>query len=180
MKKLSLAFFTLFFILLSLASMAADNVSAYALSVDQIMPIQEDEIDISGLSLGVCYNQNATPQFAGWGSYDKLIAANIYSYSGYDVMPLKTESNGQSKMKFTPFTGFAYRISKSDNLSIFVFGAGGVSTTGDVVTGAGKYGGFGHYRISKRFGIVIGGEGSYSPINGTDAIFRTGLRFAMR
>ncbi|MBN1567948.1 MAG: hypothetical protein JXA73_08870 [Acidobacteria bacterium] len=145
-----------------------------------LVPLAGAQDSSQGFSLGVAYNQNGDPQFAGWGTYDKHLGAGLYSYSGYDVLPLKQDGSKFPQLKFTPFTGFAYRAAKLDRLSLFAFGAGGISTTGEVVTGAGKYGGFGHYDLGKGWGLVAGAEGSYSPINGTDAIIRFGFRYGVK
>lgn len=133
-----------------------------------------------GFSLGVAYSQDGSPQIAGWGTYDKQISGGIYSYSGYDILPIWHSGSKIPQLKFTPFTGIAYQFAQLHKLRLFAFGAGGLSTTGEVTTGAGKYGGFGHYSLGRGWGLIAGAEGSYSPINGTDAIIRMGFRYGVK
>jgi hypothetical protein len=136
-----------------------------------------------GFSVGAAYNQNALPNIQAWGTYDRAlpgISANLYSYSGYDVMPLWQEGSTIPKLKFTAFTGLALQVAKLNWLTLFIQGAGGMATTNDVTTGMGQYGGFAHCALGKGWGFIVGGQGSYSPINGTDAIVRAGFRYGVK
>jgi hypothetical protein len=133
-----------------------------------------------GFTLGLAWNQNASPQLQGWGTYDRRISGKIFSYSGYDVMPLASEEGKVPGLKFNAFTGIALQVTKLDKLTLWIQGAGGVATTGEVTTGQGNFGGFGHIAFNENWGLILGGQGSYSPIQGTDAILRIGLRYGVK
>jgi hypothetical protein len=133
-----------------------------------------------GFSVGLAYNQNGDPAIQGWGTYDRAIQEKLYSYSGYDVLPLWQEGAKVPQLKFTAFTGLAYQVAKLNWLTLWIQGAGGMATTGDVTTGMGNYGGFAHCALGKGWGFIAGGQGSYSPIAGTDAILRFGFRYGVK
>ena len=143
--------------------------------------------DSQGFSLGVALGNQINPM--GWGTYDKQLSERVWSYSGYDAIPFWEEGAESAetgfkkilhtKFRFNAFTGLATRIVKINNLSLFLFGAGGLVTTGETTTGSGKYGGFGHYSLGKGWGVIAGGEGNYSPISGTDGMFRFGFRYGI-
>lgn len=130
-----------------------------------------------GFMVGFAFNNNGSPQILGSGSYDKEIFTNTYSISGYDITPIKQEGTLIPKLKFTPYTGFLYRVASLGKIDVFAKGAGGLATTGTNTTGAGIIGGLIRYPFGKGWSINAGGEGSYSPINGTDAILRVGFRY---
>lgn len=130
-----------------------------------------------GFTVGMAFDSNGSPQILGSGSYDKEIGMKIYSITGYDILPIKVEGKAIPQLKFTAFTGFLYDTITIGKLHFFLKGAGGVAATGDVTTGTGIYGGLFRYPIGKGWSVNAGGEGAYSPINGTDAIIRLGFRY---
>ncbi|RPH38314.1 hypothetical protein EHM92_00085 [bacterium] len=137
-----------------------------------------------GVTVGMAFNQNASPQIAGWGTYDKQITDKIYSYSGYDVTPISQfVVNGRitiPQIKFTAFTGFAIKTAQISKLSLFLLGTGGFATTGQNTSGAGGAGGFAHYPLGHNWGLILAAQGSYSVITGTDAILRFGVRYGVK
>jgi hypothetical protein len=131
-----------------------------------------------GITVGLLFDQNAESRLAAFGTYDRnLVSERLYSYSGYDVVPFFED--GKLKLKFTPFTGLAFKAVTINRLSLFMFGAGGLATTGEVTTGAGKGGGFGHFALGKGWGVIGSVEASYSPISGTDPLVRFGVRYGL-
>ena len=133
-----------------------------------------------GVTVGMAFNQNATPQISGWGTYDHQISGRLFSYSGYDVAPLIQANSKIPKLKFLAFSGFAVHTATLGKLSLWLMGAGGMATTGDTVTGSGNFGGFGHYALGNGWGLILGAQGNYSPISGTDATIRAGFRYGVK
>lgn len=134
-----------------------------------------------GFSLGMAYNQAGTPQLMGWTTYDRDLTAtgDMVSYSGYDLLPMEVAGQTMPKLKFTPFTGLAYRFIKACKLKVYSFVAGGISTNGDATGGAVKYGGFFHFYLGKGWGAIGGAEGTYSPVGENDFILRSGIRYGI-
>ena len=140
------------------------------------MPVQAQQ----GFTLGAAYANKGTPEIMGWGAYDHALTGNLYSYSGYNVLPIWQTGSKIPQLQFTAFTGLAYRFATLNKLSLFVQGAGGLASTGDVTTGAANYGGFGHLELGKGWGLIMGGEGNYSPISGTNGTLRVGFRYGVK
>jgi hypothetical protein len=133
-----------------------------------------------GITFGMAYANEGTPQLMGCGTYDQSISGPLFSYSGYNILPIWQGNSKLPQLQFTAFTGLALRVATMGKLQLFVQGAGGLASTGDVTTGAANYGGFGHIAIGRGWGLIVGGEGNYSPISGTNATLRLGVRYGVK
>lgn len=157
-------------------------LSALALLTLLCLPISAQTTQ--GVTVGAAFNQNSTPQFAAWGTYDKQIAGKLYSYSGYEVTPISQfVVDGKitiPQLKFTAFTGFAVQAAQLDKLSLFIQSTGGIATTGESTSGAVGVGGFVLYKINTNWAWIVGAQGAYSVITGTDAIIRFGIRYGVK
>jgi hypothetical protein len=142
------------------------------------------ETTAQGLTFGMAYNQNGSPQLMVWGTYDRQLSDKIYSYSGYDVTPIDSlVIDGKFRvpqLKYTAFSGFAIHAATIDKVTLWLYGAAGLATTGETMTGSGNYGGFAHVILKGNWGLILGAQGSYSPIAGTDAIIRLGFRYGVK
>ncbi len=141
------------------------------------MPLRAYAETTQGVTLGAAWNQNASPALQGWGTYDRIITGRLFTYSGYDVTPIHQEGKLIPQLKFSAFTGLAVQAAVIGRITLFVQGAGGLATTAEVTTGSGNFGGFAHIGIGKGCGLILGGQGTYSPISGTDAVLRFGFRY---
>jgi hypothetical protein len=117
-----------------------------------------------------------------WGTFDKRISGPLWSYNGTDIQPYLDKATGKNVLRFKlqAFTGLAYMLHDFGRFSLWTSAAGGVASTGDTTTGLAKYSGFAHIPIRGAWGLIVGGEGSYSPLSGSDGIFRVGLRIGMK
>jgi hypothetical protein len=133
-----------------------------------------------GVTTGLAFNNNASPQVQGWATYDKQLKGKLFSYSGIDISPIKQENTFIPKLKFTAFSGFALQSASIGKLSLWIIGAPGLATTGDETGIQGSVGGFGHYRLGRGWGIIVGAQGNFSSIQNTDATLRFGFRYGVK
>jgi hypothetical protein len=138
--------------------------------------------DSQGFTVGYAYNQGSERPNQAFGTFDKQISGGLYSYNGTDISPYTEIVNDRTVLKFKiqAFTGLAYKIHDFGKFSLWTAGAGGVASIGETTTGLAKYDGFAHIVIKPGWGIVIGAEGTYSPLAGSDGIFRVGLRYGVK
>jgi hypothetical protein len=132
----------------------------------------------AGLAFGMAWNQNAEPQLQGVGTFDRQIKGRTYSYSGYTVSPEKKEGTRIPQLRFRFFSGIAVMAQDFGKLSVWVNGAPGLDTNALETGFMGAYGGFGHYKLSKRWGFILGGQGMSSTISGTDVLIYGMFRFS--
>lgn len=144
------------------------------ITIGLALPVMAQE----GFSVGMYYNDQASPQLGGSVAYDKQVAQRTHSYSGVDITPIW--DNGIRQIKVSPFTGVAVQVREIGKAKLFIAGAGGLDTTGSVVTGLGKVEGFVYFPINQRFALVAGGVGNYSPIKGVEGIARVGVRIGVK
>jgi hypothetical protein len=142
-------------------------------------PLQAQETT-QGVTAGMAFNNNGTPQLLGWATYDKQIKGKLYSYNGIDVSPYKQETTFIPKLKFTAFSGFALQSAQIGKLSLWILGAPGLATTGDETGIQGSVGGFGHIKLGKGWGLILGAQGNFSSIQSTDATLRFGFRYGVK
>jgi hypothetical protein len=136
------------------------------------------EPETTGLAGGMAYSQNSTPAVTGWAAFDKQIDGKLYSYSGTQIFP--TLQDGKPQLEFKAFTGLAFELINVGKFSFFTQGAGGIDATAKSVTGMGNFGGFVHYKIKGRWGLIGGVQGAFSPLNGRDAIIYYGGRYGLK
>jgi hypothetical protein len=143
------------------------------------MPADAQETT-QGVTGGMAFSQNATPQIMGWGTYDHQLKGKLFSYSGIDVAPIVQPASVIPKLKFTAFSGFAFETATIGKLTLWVIGAPGLATTGNETGVQGSVGGFGHFALGKGWGIIVGGQGNFSSIGNNDATIRFGFRYGVK
>jgi hypothetical protein len=140
---------------------------------------QEPTMTTQGFSMGVGISTPNVNPF-GWGTYDHRIAdTNNFAYTGYDAIPYKDDL-GKYRIRFQALAGIERNWLRKGNFGVWTGASGGVSTNGDLTTGLGRFeGGFTYY-LGKGFSALAFGQGTYTPNQGLDGTFRTGVRLGFK
>jgi|SRR5579859_576013 len=100
------------------------------------------------MGAGAAWNQNTTPQIAGWASYAKLVSGKgqTYSFTSWDVTSSKkTPFTAQTSAR----TGLAAVIRQLGPITVLGFGDAGMATSVSNFAGAFSGGGIAVIKLGK-------------------------------
>lgn len=136
---------------------------------------QDDDLPNAFVAGGAAYNESASPNVLGWGTFAKRIAGPVFSFTTYDITPIMKDS-GLPTLQYAARTGIAVRMYQfGESLSVFGLGDAGISTTGQAVNGSFSGGGFGAIRLGKGWHTLLILRIIHDPVVGTRYIPEAGV-----
>jgi hypothetical protein len=142
--------------------------------------------------VGLSLDTTSEKSLAGWGAVGIGLTNDIISYTDFDVAVVRGTTLGQllnsEGLQYTMRTGFAYRLPLGlpEKISVWGLGDAGIAAGGlagaedqTIVLGSFAGGGFVHYAISDKIGVLVILQVDKNSQTGRSFIPRAGVKIKL-
>jgi hypothetical protein len=120
---------------------------------------------------GFYYSNDVPGSIGGFGALSSPLTEDgkTRNFTGFKLFSADPEGPGNvilagQKLRYNIFTGFSRQLIKFGDFTVHAMGTGGFETDGEQSSGTADLGGFGHFAISDRCGVMVIGAAEYSGI----------------
>lgn len=143
-------------------------------------PVAAQDLPKTILGAGVGAGSETTP--SAWGIVGKQITGPLFSYSGYDAIPLPKVAGSPKfslpRMQFSAFTGLSVRMVQiSPKVGVWALGTGGIASDGNSAVFKAAAGGMFVVSFGKGWSALAGGQWTHDAQAGDGYLIRIGALF---